>query len=569
MTTRFSGITFNEALQLFANSHHACEPFDLYRGLDFSNTQEGDVLTVTQACIHAMYYTHTFSINALKCLFLFNDKPLAVCPSTCTLGGMVAQWVKNVGPVEHTMHWACEELFSFVFKLMKMPLPELETQLKFRSQLDSMTNGVMEVMFVASCLEFEMVKEMGSLFWVFTRALVTLDVSSGDQLNLLLWENVLPQTIIQLEAKEYILDSLLPQIHTTLTIQGVEPDPSQEMQGGDSEDEDVMENKSTVLMVHGQAVLTFTGNVRIYHVTIQHLSSDAVRDSNSVVSFYAAADTPCTVFMNNVAIVNNGCSVVNYTNAHFNNCSITSAVYGFLLFNIEKVYIMGTGDLGAVEPKKVGVFSSQTAICARDIRSLMLRRQIFFQNDVVFDSRVSSSCILENVAIVDCTHMGEMLSSAKCTLTFIDVVVSFFVCFSYFIFCDFLPFENRRVVGFPLCWRTGNFAAKVLAKCTPLFPRSASRAHLSLIPPKKLETFQKSKPWSVGGSFSLLFWCFALRWFFAQWLSSVWVSCGLCSDMLLSQMRNQQMTNGEKSASISCAFILLPFGVLSKNKYVL
>ena len=314
------------------------------------------------------------------------------------------------------MHWANDLLYYTIHDTNKQPLVSLQKQFCFNSPLDTVTKGVMDVMFAASCFQLPIVIELGQLFWMFARELIRLRVSTVDHLNFLLWGVVLPQTVLVLDPVTFTLDSLIPPIKTQITIQGrVETQTS---------DDEVFETSTrTILLVPSNSSLIFLSDVRLCTLTVKQVENPAYRQSECVLQFLGFGPRALNLYMNGVELVNAGCSVVNYDKVHCNHLSVTDAVVGFLGTNIKDLYLTGTHTHLLETEVKTGFYFCDTALSLRDISTFVCAKHTIFNCHVVFDAKISKVCVVEDSAIYECTHMGELLTCSNCVPSFVSCKV--------------------------------------------------------------------------------------------------------------------------------------------------
>ena len=321
--------------------------------------------------------------------------------------------------MENTMHWASKELFYRVFTTNDMPLQELQTQFNFQSLLDDSAKGVMDVMFIASCFQLPVVLELGELFWIFAREVIRLRVSTVDHLNFLLWDSVLPQTVLVLDPVTFFLDTLLPPIKNQITIQGTVVENQLENQSN------VVETVArSILDVSSQASLIFLSDVRLCTLVVRQVDSPGTKLVESVIQFMGFGARSLSVYMNGVELINAGCSVVNYENVHCNHLYVTDAVVGFLGTNIGNLYLTGTHTHLLDNSVQPGYLFCDTAFCLKDVSNFVCTNQTIYQCKVIFDVRIARVCVIEDAVMCQCDHMGELLTSANCTPSFVRCKVS-------------------------------------------------------------------------------------------------------------------------------------------------
>lgn len=397
----------------------------------YQEYEGNDLAIFSRACVFKMYHTQVFSTSVLKEIFLFNSLPVAETSTPRSIKSCVDTWINKIGSMEKTMHWAKEELYHQIHRMMRLSDEKLAFELHPGSITDSMTNGVMDVMFLASCFNFPLVRVMGDRFWSFTKELINLQVSSSNHLNSLLWGLVLPQTVVILDAKRYEMDPLLTPISVDITIKGSYLETASHSLQSDQ----VVEK--TVLAVNSETKLFFTASARLMGITFEqvHYSSLVSKRSDTVMEFMGWGFDPLVLFMKDVHLVNAGCSVSAFDKVHCSQCSVTDSELGFHVTNVKDLFFSG-GDL--FYPKgsgvKTGFFNCELSLYVRDVFYLLVCQQHFDHCDTVFDFKVQNRCIVENCKISSCNCMGAIMTSPNCTPSLIDLVVSlslssFFIVF--------------------------------------------------------------------------------------------------------------------------------------------
>ena len=376
--------------------------------------------TVSRACVFKMYHTHAFSLDSLKQLFLFDSQALKENCVNTPIKSCVENWIEKMGPMDQTMHWSEEKLYCHICRMLRYPHSQLLLEFQTNSKTDSLTTGVMDIMFLASCFQLPLVCELGPRFWFFTKELIHLRVSSVDHLNSLLWGLVLPQTVILLDPKPYFMDSDLEAISVDITIKG--------SKGGASAEEE------TVIVVHSKTSLVFIGSVRLVGLKFKQQRHDPNQSeySDTVLSFIGWGDDKLLLFMKDVQLVNAGCSVSAYNRAHFCCVSVTDALIGIHVTNVKDVFL-SSGDMlcpgTSFDPP--GFFYCDTAIVASDVSVLIAGHQIISHCHTVFDLKVKHTCVVEESTISSCDHMGKIMTSPNCTPSLIGVSVSAISFFFY------------------------------------------------------------------------------------------------------------------------------------------
>lgn len=458
----------------------------------------------------------------------------------CVLQALVATWVKNVGRVRKTLHWASEPFYFYLHGMLSMSLQDVQAEFKQGSRMDGLSKGVMEVMFWVSCFQPPVVVALGDCFWDLARELIRLQVSNVDQLNYLFWGGLIPQTVIVLEAREYQMDSMIPPIKADISIEGcVCP-----VEHTNLSEEHVQEDETrTVLRISSHSSLIFTGSVRLLNLTVSQSEMSSVHTLSEVsMKFIGLEPDHATIVMDGVKMCSAGCSVSNYSKVNCNHFSVTGAMAGFIGYNIKSLHMAGSQTHLENPSFKTGFFFCDTAMLLRDVTSFIVTKQTFYENNVVFDMRVRAVCIVEDSVIARCDHMGEIMTSVNCHPTFIRVVVSY-CALSLIRFDSFetnFHFVCRLILLYLIWLKERSSPARSMRLF--LFPILSSVSSVHHFIPKKFETFHGLScplPRCLGSP-SFLYG--TVEYVFPYPCELSWSEPS--SEILVSQIKDQQIKNG-------------------------
>ena len=327
-------------------------------------------------------------------------------------------WINNVGSMRSTMHWSAESLYFHLHSMGSKDSDEFQKEFNIGSVLDAATNGVMDVMFTAACYSPVMAR-LGDAFWPLARELIRLRVGSTDQLNLLLWFGVIPQTVLVLEPKRYYLDSMIPHVKTNISIEG--------SIGLDSNECDSWEQEycaRTLLEVPGNTSLVFLCNVRISTIFVQRREVSSVYSSNrSVLRFHGSQAKDSSLVLDRVMLVGSGCYATGFEKVHCNQLSVVDASVGFIGKNINTLSLTGgVSDVGGGTVKSGFIFCDE-ALRLSDVGSFYCSGQCFEDARMIFRIRIRQTCVVENCVLVRSDHMGEIMASPGCSPSFLRLQV--------------------------------------------------------------------------------------------------------------------------------------------------
>lgn len=332
-----------------------------------------------------------------------------------------------------TMHWSAEKLYFYLHQMHSMGHETFQNEFRSGSMLDEVTHGVMDVMFAAACYS-PVMGRIGTLFWPLAREIIRLRVEGTDQLNLVLWFGVIPQTVLVLEPKTYILDSMVPPILSDISIEGSVPLGSIQCESWELES-----CARTVLEIPGNSSLVFVGNVRVTTLLVRHLEvlSGPSSSDDAMLKFHGSGDQESSLIFDRVMLTGSGCSVVGYEKVHCNQLSVSDAVVGFEGRNIHTLSFTGSINEFSSQFLKSGCLFCDHALRLFDVCSLFCSGQFFENNKIILYVQVRKTCVFENSVMVQCDHMGEILCSPGCSPSFFKLKVYYSFIFLLFLVDDF------------------------------------------------------------------------------------------------------------------------------------
>jgi hypothetical protein len=305
--------------------------------------------------------------------------------------------------MDATMHWACDQLYLCVHSMSKMPLPELQSEFSRRLSLDRVTTGVMEVMFLSSCFHLPRVEAMGARFWYFATHLILLKLEGLDRLNSLLWDLVLPQTVIQLEPQEYYLDSLLPPVSVAITIQGRRtPDAA-----------------TTVIVFSQSCFRVFAQEgIRLFDIDFMQAEADhsmhlrgAERPTpprKYILEVMGGNWTNPHVYISGVSFSGAGFKAVNLGSLNCNHVFVCGAEVGVYMENVREAKFMGCAP-GIESHGKSGFKECDVALSSTDVWQLSLSDLKFESVSVLFNMCVRDAINVRDSETLWCEKMGYLL----------------------------------------------------------------------------------------------------------------------------------------------------------------
>ena len=308
-----------------------------------------------------------------------------------------------MGPMDATMHWASDQLFSYIHSLSKRDLPELQSEFTRCLTMDGVTTGVMEIMFLSSCFSLPRVKAMDSRFWYLAKHLITLQLGGLDRLNSLLWGLVLPQTVIQLEPQEYYLDSLLPPISVALTVQGKRTS-----------------NASTTVIIYNQSCLKVLASDGIRLLDLDFVQGEADHSYHLghqepptephmyVLEILGGNWTNPHVYLSGVTFTGAGFKAKNLAGLNCNHVFVRSAEVGVLLENVREAKFMGCAP-GVESHGLNGFHECDIAFMCTDVWQITLSDVKFESVTVLFEMCVRDAISIRDSKSIDCDEMGFLL----------------------------------------------------------------------------------------------------------------------------------------------------------------
>ena len=388
---------------------------------------EGDEHMLVLGCILKMYHSHTLSIDKLKKIFWArppgepSELSLKVLPQhhpyyhhdnlSALLQAMLQSWSEQVGCMDDTLHWVDPSLYKTINSMKSLSIEELQAEFQTPdSRLCSEVNGVMDLMLVCCCFRLPLVMEMDHLFWHFARALVLLDVGSVDTLNSLLWGLVLPQTVLVLEPKQYILDSLLDPIFVPITIRGTK---------------DQATLQTTILGVYSQTSLVFFHHVRFWHLTFARVVTASIMPpSDFIVKLIGWDGCKHKAYFWDVEMLDGGISCIFFDLLQCNRLLVKGAECALAVYSTKTLCVRGW-DQHTLLPSERSAFDECTlAIKAKEVVHLKIQDVKFSRLFELFNVRASHVCSIEKSIISPtCMRLGRILMPEDSPCIFTDVEV--------------------------------------------------------------------------------------------------------------------------------------------------
>ena len=336
-----------------------------------------------------------------------------------------------VGDVDSTLHWCSNQMFARVTAMHKMSLKDLHSEFQFGSRLDRVMVGIMDVMFVASCFEHPYVLSMENMFWIFAQEIILVRASNVDHLNLLLWRKPLPQTVIMLDPIPYFIDSMIPHIDDTISIQGtvVETD--------DGETSSILSAR-TLIMVPSTSTLVFRGNVRLSVLQVMQFETSGGRQMEYVMSFIGSGVEGLTVSMQAVDVRNAGCFIAGYSKLSANHFGVTNATTALSARDVDQIYLTATHKRLADNGFNSWFSYSDVAFDFFGVSTFIGTDVFVFECHVICDVKMKKIFVLENSKFHGCTAWGEILSAPTCSPSLYHNEVLTFAVILHFLFCILL-----------------------------------------------------------------------------------------------------------------------------------
>lgn len=327
-----------------------------------------------------------------------------------------------MGSMAKTLHWSSGKFFSVVKTIFSTPSQERKFQFLLGSNLDDELHGVMDVVFAASCFPKPDVAAMGQMFWIFAKALLRVYVSSTDELNFLLWGNLLPQTVLFLAPTVFYLDSLIPPIETVLTIEGsMHEDESRAM---------------TEIKIHCNGTLIFRADTRIIGVFFHRMQSrpNGVDSISSMLSFIGKREAPLNITLTLVKISKGGVLLTKCGRVWLQGVSVFRSIAGFLLETVDE-FVFNRYPVSETDTafKDVGIFNCNFAFSFHDVKTVELTHIRVHGVENVFSGSVLDTFLMSTSCIDSCASMGNLLMISDIRPVFQSVMVKIwnFLVFVY------------------------------------------------------------------------------------------------------------------------------------------
>lgn len=317
-------------------------------------------------------------------------------------------WHSAVGDTESTLHWCGDALFARVAHMNSMSLDELKRELSVGSLLDRSITGIMDLMFVTSCLEFTGPSVMGTLFWAFAREIIRVRVSCVDQLNLLLWKRPLAQTILVLDPVPFFIDSMVPYIETVLSIQGT-------IVRSNEQDSHEGSTARTILMIASTSTLLFRNSVSLSALQVIHVEASGSRQMEYALSFVGNGLAGLSLALQAVEVRNGGCFVTHYHQVNANHFGVINASTGFNARNVDQLFITATHKRLADIGFDSCFLHCEVALNMVGVSTFVGTGLTVAQCHVICDAKIKKIFVLENSHFEKCFAWGEILSSPTCT----------------------------------------------------------------------------------------------------------------------------------------------------------
>lgn len=441
-------------------------------------------------------------------------------------------WIEKVGP--SSSYWCTISFFTRVSEIYKTPLDNCKDQFKFGSCLDEDTNGVMEILFAASCFMSPRLVNMGSLFWVFTREIIRVNVSSVDQLNSLLWNQLLPQTILALEPIVYCLDCLLPGIDIVLSIEGIPQAPHGKLAPS-------TDKKRPVIMIPSNSSLVFYNNARLSCLDIQRIEVPHAQRQDNALTFKAVRGDRREVRLADICVTGGGIRIEKYDFVRCACISVTGATVGLTIRNVRDFYFGGgrrSSHGHFIDPK---IEQCGIAIAIKPACRVICEEVSVSDCGTVFSVSVSDDFLVKRATLQRCGSMGEVFMTPGLRPVFFETMVWIFFNIQW---QRFLTCFCCSLGIFPWVLRK---RARTADSSRPR-PYTAAVGQLYQAPLKNDEMFQVTGPSRSVSSLIFRSWCSVLV---VSVLFAFFGCMGGASDFLVSQMRNQQMRMGANRGTIS------------------
>jgi hypothetical protein len=321
---------------------------------------------------------------------------------------MVSNWEQRVGPMEATMHWASDQMYGWIHRANTRDLASLQLEFTRRRFLDPVTTGVMEVFFVSSCFQLPRVKAMGQRFYALANRIILLSLTTTDDLNLMLYDVVLPQTVIMLEAHTYHLDSFHPPITVALTIQGCRT-----------------EQGSTSLVIYCQSALKVWSKegIRFYDIDFAQGPSSAVAPADWLLDICGDRWCNPVVHLSCVTFSGAGFKVTDVGSLYCNFVAVDQANVGVCMDHVRDIIFVGSNDKEVARTTHAGFENCELAMRATDCYRLSIAHQTYGDCKSVFDMCLRETCLVRDSIIDECNKLGCILMAGCRCPVFTNVQV--------------------------------------------------------------------------------------------------------------------------------------------------
>lgn len=325
-------------------------------------------------------------------------------------------WIEKVGP--QSSYWCSIGFFTRVSEMYNMSPDDLSDQFKFGSYLDEETCGVMELFFVASCFKSPVTVNMGMLFWVFAREMIRVRISDVDQLNALLWGQLLSQTILVLDPVVFALDCLLPGIDVVLSIEGTTSDPSLSTDGT---------KRKPVIMVPSNTSLVFYNSARLSSLDIQRLDVPNSQRRDSVFTFKGMRGDRREVRIADMSLIGGGVSIDKYDFVRCTSVSVSNSDVGVSVKNVRDFYFGGgyrSSREHFVAPRFV---ECDLAMSFKTVCRVICEEMYVSRCKTVFKASVSDDFLVRRATFDCCKCLGEVLMTPGLYPLFYETMVGLFL----------------------------------------------------------------------------------------------------------------------------------------------
>ena len=386
-----------------------------------------------KSVVRRMYCCSDMNMEVLRNILL--RPPVSSPGRHFSIENMIKNWEENVGPLGRSLTRSTPGLVSYISELGGMRLKTIRKAFREQVGFNEYIVGIMDLLFFASGFDLDRVRSMGSLFWSFCKHMIQLHVPDSDRLNLLLYDRVLPQTILCLEDIEYRLDYMLSDINCELAFRGKIV----------CNEDNSIRSKTKILL---QREISFIHDTEIEAVDFQHREPSM---TTFLVGFLGlpGADSCIQVHLKDVRFEGGGIKcihvrIVQMMNVSFRNCGIA-----FYMNNVCNAFIFSNPDRSVDHEEERGVFSHcELAMFFFKVKTLDVRHVEFRNCKEIVDGIVSHSFEVTECLFSSNNKMGKLIMSVGKRPLFFGNQVLYFVklllCFTYLTLCD------RNISGLPL-----------------------------------------------------------------------------------------------------------------------